>query len=119
MKGRAPVPRQSGWQLWDFASWSRFFLLSEGGWHTRIGKAAQGARARRCLASGILPRHCALMNADELKETTMDKSNRILKRVSVEDGEEADRVFDMLMGTDVPARKAFITSNAKLAQIDL
>ncbi len=59
------------------------------------------------------------MNADELKETTMDKSNRILKRVSVEDAEEADRVFDMLMGTDVPARKAFITSNAKLAQIDL
>lgn len=59
------------------------------------------------------------MNASELKETTMDKSNRILKRVSIEDAEEADRVFDMLMGTDVPARKAFITSNAKLAEIDI
>lgn len=59
------------------------------------------------------------MNADELKETTMDKKNRILKRVSIADAEEADRVFDMLMGTDVPARKSFITTNAKLAEIDL
>ncbi|MEY2641026.1 MAG: gyrase subunit gyrase subunit protein [Candidatus Parcubacteria bacterium] len=59
------------------------------------------------------------MNADELKETTMDKKNRILKRVSISDAEEADRVFDMLMGTDVPARKSFITTNAKLAEIDL
>jgi len=59
------------------------------------------------------------MNADELKETTMDKKNRILKKVNIEDAEEADRVFDMLMGTDVPARKAFITTNAKLAEIDL
>jgi len=59
------------------------------------------------------------MNADELKETTMDKTNRILRLVTIEDAEEADRVFDMLMGTDVPARKAFITSNAKMAEIDL
>lgn len=59
------------------------------------------------------------MNADELKETTMDKKNRILKQVHIEDAEEADRVFDMLMGTDVPARKSFIVTNAKLAQIDL
>jgi DNA gyrase subunit B len=59
------------------------------------------------------------MNADELKETTMDKTNRILKRVTIDDAEEADKVFDMLMGTDVPARKSFITSNAKLADIDL
>lgn len=59
------------------------------------------------------------MNADELKETTMDKTNRILKRVSINDAEEADKVFDMLMGTDVPARKSFITTNAKLADIDL
>lgn len=59
------------------------------------------------------------MNADELKETTMDKNNRILKRVSIADGEEADRVFDMLMGKDVPARKSFITTNARSAEIDL
>ncbi len=59
------------------------------------------------------------MNADELKETTMDKNNRVMKQVSIEDGEEADKVFDMLMGTDVPARKSFITTNAKSADIDL
>ena len=59
------------------------------------------------------------MNASELKETTMDKSNRVLKRVNIEDAEEANRVFDMLMGTDVPARKSFITSNAKMAELDI
>jgi DNA gyrase subunit B len=59
------------------------------------------------------------MNASELWETTMDPANRILKRVTVEDGEAADRIFDILMGTDVPSRKAFIQSNAKLAQLDV
>lgn len=59
------------------------------------------------------------MNAEELRETTMDKTNRVLKRVSVEDAEEADRIFDMLMGTDVPARKSYITSNAKMAELDI
>lgn len=59
------------------------------------------------------------MNADELKETTMDKKNRLLKQVTIDDAVEADKVFDMLMGTDVPARKSFITTNARLAEIDL
>lgn len=59
------------------------------------------------------------MNASELKETTMDPKNRVMKQVTIADAEEADKVFDMLMGTDVPARKAFITSNAKLAEVDI
>ncbi len=59
------------------------------------------------------------MNASELWETTMDPSNRVLKQVSIDDAVEADQVFDMLMGTDVPARKAYITSNAKNANIDI
>lgn len=59
------------------------------------------------------------MNAEELWETTMDPTRRILKRVTIEDAEEADRIFDMLMGTDVPARKSFIQSNAKRATIDI
>lgn len=59
------------------------------------------------------------MNADELWETTMDPEARLLKQVTVEDAEEADRVFDMLMGTDVGGRKSFIQSNAKLANIDM
>ncbi len=59
------------------------------------------------------------MNHDELWETTMDPSRRILRQVNVEDAIEADKVFDMLMGEDVPARKSFIQSNAKLATLDI
>ena len=59
------------------------------------------------------------MNAEELAETTMNINNRILKRVAVEDAQNADRVFDVLMGTDVSSRKSFIQSNAKMAQIDI
>ena len=59
------------------------------------------------------------MNADELRETTMDSQKRILIKVNIEDAAEADKVFDMLMGDDVPARKSFIQSNAKLAQLDI
>ncbi|MES2668164.1 MAG: DNA gyrase subunit B [Patescibacteria group bacterium] len=59
------------------------------------------------------------MNPSELWETTMDPGNRILKRVTVDDGAEADRIFDVLMGTDVPSRKAFIQSNAKMATLDV
>jgi DNA gyrase subunit B len=58
------------------------------------------------------------MNAEELWETTMDPKHRILKQVTVEEAGEADRIFDILMGTDVPSRKSFIQSNAKLATID-
>lgn len=59
------------------------------------------------------------MNADELKETTMDASKRVLKRVTISDAAEASSIFDMLMGTDVPARKTFIQSNAKMARLDI
>ena len=59
------------------------------------------------------------MNAEELWETTMDPERRILKQVKIEDGQEADSVFDILMGTDVPSRKSFIQSNARDANIDI
>lgn len=59
------------------------------------------------------------MNSDELWETTMDPVRRILKQVTIEDAQEADIVFDMLMGTDVPARKSFIQSHAKEATLDI
>ena len=59
------------------------------------------------------------MNADELWETTMDPARRVLLQVTIEDAQEADQVFDMLMGTDVPARKSFITSHAKEATLDI
>ena len=59
------------------------------------------------------------MNPEELWETTMDPSNRIIKKVNIEDAEEANKVFDILMGSEVPPRKSFIQSNAKLADIDI
>ncbi|GMU74375.1 MAG: DNA gyrase subunit B [Candidatus Campbellbacteria bacterium] len=59
------------------------------------------------------------MNAEELWETTMDPARRILKQVTVEDAQEADRIFDVLMGTDVPSRKSFIQSNARMANLDI
>jgi DNA gyrase subunit B len=59
------------------------------------------------------------MNAEQLWETTMDPARRILKQVTIEDAQDADMVFDMLMGTDVPARKSFIQSHAKEATLDI
>jgi DNA gyrase subunit B len=59
------------------------------------------------------------MNAEELWETTMDPARRILKQVKVDDAEEANKVFDMLMGGEVPPRKNFIQSHAKMANIDV
>ncbi|MCX6756489.1 MAG: DNA gyrase subunit B [Candidatus Nomurabacteria bacterium] len=58
------------------------------------------------------------MNAEELWETTMDPARRILKQVKVDDAEDANKVFDMLMGSEVPPRKAFIQSHAKMANLD-
>ena len=59
------------------------------------------------------------MNPEELWETTMDPKKRVLKLVTIEDGQDADRVFDILMGEDVPSRKSFIQSNAKTANLDI
>lgn len=58
------------------------------------------------------------MNAEQLWETTMDPNTRILQQVSIDDAREADRVFAMLMGDEVPPRRAFIEANAKYAKVD-
>ena len=59
------------------------------------------------------------MNPEELWETTMNPATRILKQVTIDDAQEADRVFDTLMGEDVSSRKSFIRSNAKHANLDI
>lgn len=59
------------------------------------------------------------MNADELWETTMNPEQRVMKQIIIEDAEEASKVFDILMGSEVAPRKSFIQSNAKMANLDI
>jgi DNA gyrase subunit B len=59
------------------------------------------------------------MNAEQLWETTMDPSRRTLRQVTIENGAEADRVFSMLMGDEVPPRREFIEKNAIYAKLDV
>ena len=58
------------------------------------------------------------MNASQLWDTTMNPEFRTLRQVNIENGSEADRIFSMLMGDDVPPRRAFIEKNAVYANID-
>ena len=58
------------------------------------------------------------MNAEQLWETTMDPGFRTLRQVTIDNAAEADRIFSMLMGDEVPPRREFIEKNAKYAKID-
>jgi DNA gyrase subunit B len=59
------------------------------------------------------------MNSEQLWDTTMNPAFRTLRQVTIENGTEADRVFSMLMGDDVPPRREFIETHAKYANIDV
>jgi len=59
------------------------------------------------------------MNPEQLWETTMNPQSRIMKKVNIEDAAEADHVFSMLMGNEVPPRKRFIQTHAKMATLDV
>ena len=59
------------------------------------------------------------MNAEQLWSTTLDPSHRTLRKVDINNAAEADRVFSMLMGDEVPPRRDFIEKNARYAKIDV
>ncbi|MFQ5452045.1 MAG: type IIA DNA topoisomerase subunit B [Candidatus Paceibacterota bacterium] len=59
------------------------------------------------------------MNPDQLFNTTMDPNTRLLKRITIEDAEEADRTFTVLMGDAVPPRRKFIQAHARTADLDI
>jgi len=59
------------------------------------------------------------MNASQLWDTTMNPEFRTLRQVAIDNGTEADRIFSMLMGDEVPPRREFIEKNAKYANIDV
>jgi len=59
------------------------------------------------------------MNPEQLWQTTMDPKTRILKKITIEDIQEADHTFDMLLGKEVLPRRRFIQANAKLAELDI
>jgi len=88
---------------------------------TEDGDEEKETKKEKAAAKFSLQRYKGLgeMNPEELWETTMDPARRVLKQVTIEDAQDADRVFDILMGTDVPARKSFIQSNAKTANLDI
>ena len=58
------------------------------------------------------------MNDHQLWDTTMNPEHRTLRQVTIDNATEADRVFSMLMGDEVPPRREFIEKNAKYAKID-
>ena len=59
------------------------------------------------------------MSAEQLWETTMNPATRKLKRIEIEDGVTADTLTSVLMGSEVPPRKAFVVEKAKEANIDI
>ena len=59
------------------------------------------------------------MNPEQLWETTMNPETRVLKKIEIEDAQEAEKVFEMLMGTEVPPRRRFIQMHATSANLDI
>ncbi len=59
------------------------------------------------------------MNAEQLWSTTMNPETRTLRQVTIESAAEADHIFSMLMGDEVPPRREFIETHARYAKIDV
>ena len=86
-----------------------------------LNKAWELKKMGENLCGGSVTRFKGLgeMSSIQLWETTMNPKTRKIKKIFIEDAVEADRVFTMLMGSDVPARKQFIQENAGQANLDI
>jgi DNA gyrase subunit B len=82
---------------------------AQGGEGEEVTKTATGVSIQRYKGLGE-------MNAEQLAETTMAPSSRIMKQVTIDDAEKADEIFDILMGAEVAPRKRFIQTHAKSVQ---
>jgi len=84
----------------------------------REGEAGEGEEVVKAPGGVSIQRYKGLgeMNAEQLWETTMDPSQRVMKQVTIDDAEKADEIFDVLMGSDVAPRKRFIQTHAKSVQ---
>jgi DNA gyrase subunit B len=93
-----------------------FYAYSEEEKEKLISSKSKGGKS-----STSLQRYKGLgeMNPEQLWETTMDPDKRILKKVNMEDAAEADEVFNMLMGEEVPPRRKFIQTHARYATLDV
>ena len=87
--------------------WGAFNLLN-----TAFEYAKNGLKIQRYKGLGE-------MNAEQLESTTMDPARRTLRQVTIENAMEADYIFSMLMGDEVPPRREFIEKNAKYANVDI
>ena len=97
------------------------YLVKKGAKKTYAWDDDQRDRLQQEFGTGVsVQRYKGLgeMNAEQLWDTTMNPEMRTLRRVTIENGGEADRIFSMLMGDEVPPRREFIEKNAIYANID-
>ncbi len=92
----------------------RYYVLSE----LEKNKLVKSAESKGKKVSTNRFKGLGEMDAQQLWETTMDPAQRVLKRVNMTDAEDAEKVFEMLMGVEVPPRRRFIQKYAKFATID-